>query len=83
MRRADHQARRAQYAVAMCRLDGIVDFDRQAEVVCRYDELLQDATSRRSFRKRKNSRPSRRRRRIICGLRAISATIEAILGARK
>ena len=37
----------------------------------------------RSRRKWKNSTPSRSRRFIICGLRTISPTIEAIFGARK
>ena len=37
----------------------------------------------RSRRNWKNSTPSRRRRFIICGLRTISPTIEAIFGARK
>ena len=41
------------------------------------------AASRRSRRKRKNSTPSRRRRFIISGLRTISPTMAAILGARK
>ncbi len=37
----------------------------------------------RSLRNWKNSTPSRRRRFIICGLRTISPTMEAIFGARK
>ena len=37
----------------------------------------------RSRRNWKNSTPSRSRRFIICGLRTISPTIEAIFGARK
>ncbi len=37
----------------------------------------------RSRRNWKNSTPSRNRRFIICGLRTISPTIEAIFGARK
>ncbi len=41
------------------------------------------AASRRSRRKRKNSTPSRKRRFIISGLRTISPTMAAILGARK
>jgi hopanoid biosynthesis associated RND transporter like protein HpnN len=40
-------------------------------------------TSRRSRKKRKNSRPSRRRRFIISGLITISPTIAAIFGAQK
>ncbi len=43
----------------------------------------QAATSRRSRRKRKNSTPSRSRRRIISGLFTISPTMAAIFGARK
>ena len=41
------------------------------------------ATLCRSRRNWKNSTPSRSRRFIICGLRTISPTIEAIFGARK
>lgn len=41
------------------------------------------AASRRSRKKRKNSTPSRKRRFIISGLRTISPTMAAILGARK
>jgi len=41
------------------------------------------ATRCRSRRNWKNSTPSRRRRFIICGLRTISPTIDAIFGARK
>ena len=37
----------------------------------------------RSRRNWKNSTPSRSRRFIICGLRTISPTMEAIFGARK
>ena len=37
----------------------------------------------RSRRNWKNSTPSRKRRFIICGLRTISPTMEAIFGARK
>ena len=78
-----HQARGGEDAVAMRRLDRLVDLGREAEIVGRDDEALQAATSRRSRRKRRNSRPSRRRRFIISGLRTISPTMAAIFGARK
>jgi hypothetical protein len=64
-------------------LDGLVDLARQPEIIGRDDELLQLAISLRSLRKWKNSTPSRRRRFIICGLRTISETMEAILPERK
>ena len=64
-------------------LDGLVDLGRQPKIVGGDDEPLQDAASRRSLRKRKNSTPSCSRRFIMSGLRAISPTIEAIFGARK
>ncbi len=82
-RRADHQARGTQHAVSVRRLDSGVDLFAQAEIVRRYDQMVQCASSRRSRRKAKNSTPSRRRRTIISGLRTISATIAAIFGARK
>ena len=78
-----HEARGGEDAVAVRRLDGLVDLGREPEIVGRDDEALQAATSRRSRRKRKNSTPSRRRRFIISGLRTISPTMEAIFGARK
>ena len=78
-----HQARRRQYAVAKRLLDGLVDLGRQPEIIGRNDEMLQLASSLRSLRKWKNSTPSRRRRLIICGLRTISPTMEAILPERK
>ena len=78
-----HQARRRQDAVAKRLLDGLVDLGRQPEIIGRNDEMLQLASSLRSLRKWKNSTPSRRRRFIICGLRTISPTMEAILPERK
>ena len=80
---ARHQACRRQNAVPVGLLDGLVDLARQPEVIGRDDELLQLAISLRSRRKWKNSTPSRRRRFIICGLRTISETMEAILPERK
>ena len=77
--RTDHQAGRGQDAVSMRLLDRLVDLGRQPEIVGGDDQRLQCAISRRSRRNWKNSTPSRRRRFIICGLRTISPTIEAIL----
>jgi len=39
--RTDHQAGGGQDAVAMGDFDGFVDFRRQAEIVCRDDEIFQ------------------------------------------
>jgi hypothetical protein len=65
-------------------LDGGVDLLAQPEIVGSDDQQrLQCASSRRSRRKEKNSMPSRKRRAIIAGLRAISEIIDAIFGARK
>jgi hypothetical protein len=64
-------------------LDGVVDLFGKAEVVRRDDQAVQCASSLCWRRKAKNSTPSRKRRFIICGLRIISPTIAAILGARK
>jgi hypothetical protein len=64
-------------------LDGSVDRLTETEIVGRDDQSIQCASSRRSRKKEKNSTPSRSRRIIICGLRTISAMIEAIFGARK
>ena len=79
---ADHQAGGGQDALGVRALDGLVDLGREPEVVRRDDQALQ-VTARRSRRNWKNSTPSRSRRFSISGLRAISPTIEAILGARK
>jgi hypothetical protein len=81
--RSDHQARGGQDAFNMRGLDGPVDLVSKAEIIRRDDEKLQCAVSRRSRRKRKNSTPSRRRRFITSGLRAISPTIWAIFPGRK
>ena len=82
-RRSDHQARGGEDAFDMRGLDGPVDLVGKAEIIRRDDEKLQCAVSRRSRRKRKNSTPSRRRRFITSGLRAISPRIWAILPGRK
>jgi len=82
-RRADHQAGGAQYAFPVCFFHGGVDGFTKAEIVRRYDQMVQCASSRRSRKKAKNSMPSRNRRTSISGLRAISETIDAILVARK
>jgi hypothetical protein len=81
--RANHQGRGAQDAAAVRCFDGGVDRFAEPEIVRRYDQLIQFASSRRSRRKAKNSTPSRSRRIVISGLRAISETIDAIFGARK
>lgn len=80
---ADHQTRRAQYALAMCGFDRFVDFVRQTKIVGRDDQLLQCMAPRRSRRNWKNSIPSRSRRFIMSGLLTISLTIDAILPERK
>ena len=73
----NHQARSRQDPVPMCLFDGLVDARVQAEIVRTDDEPPQLAISRLR-RNWKNSTPSRRRRRSICGLLTISATSEAI-----
>ena len=80
--RGHHQARCAENAFPVRQLDPVVDLGREAKVIGSDDEALQSATSR-SRKNLKNSSPSRSRRFIISGLRTISPTIEAILGARK
>ena len=80
--RGHHQARCAENAFPVRQLDPVVDLGREPEVIGGDDEALQSATSR-SRKNLKNSSPSRSRRFIISGLRTISPTIEAILGARK
>ena len=79
-----HQAGGAEDAVPMRPLHRLVHRLRQAEIVGGDDDALgAHAALLRSRRKVKNSTPSRRRRFIICGLRTISPTMEAILGPRK
>jgi len=78
----DHQARGRQDPVPMRFFDGLVDARVQAEIVRTDDEPPQLAISRLR-RNWKNSTPSRRRRRSICGLLTISATSEAIFFRRK
>lgn len=78
-----HQACRRQHAFAMRKFDSLVDLGGMPEVIGGDDETVQYCTSRRSRKKPKNSTPSRNRRLSISGLRAISATIEAIFGARR
>ncbi len=82
--RAHHQARRGEDTVQMGALDRLVDGLVEPEIVGADDEAPQrQCAISRSRRNWKNSTPSRRRRRIISGLRTISETIEAILPARK
>ena len=78
----DHQARGRQDAAAMRLFDGLVDRRVKAEIVGADDQPPQPAISRLR-RNWKNSTPSRRRRRIICGLLTISATSAAIFLRRK
>ena len=81
-RRADHQAGAGQDTVAMRRLDRLVDRSVAAEIVGGNDQPLQRGPSAVAWRRNwKNSTPSRSRRRIICGLRSISPTSEAIFFA--
>ena len=62
--------------------DGLVDSRVEPEIVRADDQPSQLAISR--LRKNwKNSTPSRRRRRSICGLLTISATSAAIFLRRK
>ena len=74
----DHQAANvALIHEAMRLFDRLVDCRVVPEIVGADDQLPQLVLSR--LRKNwKNSTPSRRRRRIICGLFTISATSEAI-----
>ena len=81
--RADHQACRGENAITVCALDCVVDFGRDAEIVCGNDNPSQAGRSRRARRKWKNSTPSRKRRFIISGLAIISARMEAIFEGRK
>ena len=82
-----HQAGRAQDAVAVGALDRRVDRRGEAEIARRAPSPAVTAAAQAAlFRSRmnwKNSTPSRSRRFIICGLRTISLTMDAIFGARK
>ena len=78
----DHQARGGEDPVPMRSFDRLVDCRVEPEIVGADDQLPQLVISR--LRKNwKNSTPSRRRRRIICGLFTISPTMAAILPERK
>ena len=79
----NHETGGRQDAVSMGDFDGIIDLAREPKIISGDNNLLQDAGSRRSRRKRKNSTPSRNRRRNISGLVIISPTMAAIFGARK
>ena len=82
-RASDHKAGGGQDAALMRCFDGFINFARKPEIVGGDDNLLQGAGSRRSRRKRKNSTPSRSRRRNISGFLTISPAMVAIFGARK
>lgn len=73
----DHQARGGEDSVPMRLLDRFVDCLVEPEIVGADDQSPQLVISR-PRRNWKNSTPSRRRRRSICGLFTISATSEAI-----
>ncbi len=79
----DHQAGGGEDSVAVRAFNGLVDGLGKAEIVGGDNGAAGHAALLRSRRKWKNSTPSRSRRFIICGLRTISPTIAAILGARK
>ena len=78
-----HQAGGGQNAMAMGALHRFVYLRRRAEIVGGYNQALQAACWRRSFRKWKNSTPSRNRRFIMSGWVTISLTMEPILLGRK
>src|ERR1700733_2169877 len=82
-RSADHETCGAENAAPVRLFDRGIDRFAEPEIVRRYRQPIQCADSRRSRRNEKNSSPSRRRRRIISGLRTISEAIAAIFGARK
>lgn len=82
-RARNNETGRRQDAISMRDFDGIIDLARNPKIIGGDNNLLQDAGSRRSRRKRKNSTPSRNRRRNISGLVTISPTMAAIFGARK
>ena|SRR5215470_2040725 len=63
-------------------VDRSIDLKREPAIVSRDNKVFQSVAARWR-RNRKNSIPSRSRRFNISGLRTISPTIEAILGARK
>ena len=73
----DHQARGGEDSVPMRLFDRLVDCRVEPEIVGADDQSPQLVISR-PRRNWKNSTPSRRRRRSICGLLTISATSEAI-----
>ena len=77
-----HQARGRQDSVPMRLFNGLVDARVEPEIIGANDQPPQLAISRLR-RNWKNSTPSRRRRRSICGLLTISATSEAIFFRRK
>ena len=77
-----HQARGRQDPVPVRLFDSLVDQRAEAKIVGADDQSPQLAISRLR-RNWKNSTPSRRRRRSICGLLTISATSEAIFLRRK
>ena len=83
-RAGHHEAGGAEDPVPVGAFHRLVDALRQAEIVGRDDDpACAQAALFRSRMNWKNSTPSRSRRFIICGLRTISPTIEAIFGARK
>jgi len=63
--------------------DSIIDFARDPKIIGGDNNPRQYARSLRSRRKRKNSTPSRNRRRSTSGLLIISFAMAAIFGARK
>ena len=73
----DHQARSREDSMPMRLFDRFVDCRVEPEIVGADDQSPQLVISR-PRRNWKNSTPSRRRRRSICGLLTISATSEAI-----
>ena len=81
--RAAHSACRSEKALTVCPIDCVVDFGRDAEIVCGNDNPSQAGRSRRARRKWKNSTPSRKRRFIMAGLAIISARMAAIFEGRK
>jgi hypothetical protein len=79
----DNKAGSGQDAAPMRGFDGFIDFARKPKIIGGDYNLLQSAGSRRSRRKRKNSTPSRSRRRSRSGFLTISPAMAAIFGARK
>jgi hypothetical protein len=78
---ADAQSRRKLRAIASFAV-GPVTMGKP-KIVGGDDNVLQSAGYRRSRKKRKNSTPSRSRRRNVSGLLTISPAIAAIFDARK